>query len=75
MSLSTGSLNDQILANRQATWNGLGRFLFWGTIYALLLTLITTLHAVNGPSLGLGVISAIVIVGGFIAVVIGVSRK
>lgn len=75
MANPTGSLNDQILANRQKTWNGIGRLLFWGTIYALLLTLITTLHAVNGPSLGLGVFSAIVIIFGFIGVVLGVSRK
>lgn len=75
MASPTGSLNDQILANRQKTWEGIGRLLFWGTGYALLLTLITVLHAVNGPSFGLGVFSAIGIIGGFLAVVIGVSRK
>lgn len=75
MATPNGSLQDQILANRQKTWDGLGRLLFWGTIYALLLTLVTALHAVNGPSVGLGIFSAIVIIGGFIAVVIGVSRK
>ena len=75
--MATGdhSLQDQILANRQQTWNGIGRLLFWGTLYALLLTLVTVLHTVNGPSIGLGIFSATVIVFGFVAVVIGVSRK
>jgi Flp pilus assembly protein TadB len=75
MANPTGSLADQILANRQKTWNGLGRLLFWGTIYAVLLALITALHAVFGPSWGLGVPSAIVIVVGFIAVVAGAMRS
>ena len=65
MANPTGSFHDQILASRQKTWNGFGRLLFWGTLYALLLTLITALHAVYGPSWSLGVSSAIaIIVGG-----------
>ncbi len=75
MANQPGSLNDQILANRQQTWDGIGRLLFWGTIYALLLALVTTLHAINGPSVGLSIFSVIVIIGGFLAVVISVSRK
>jgi hypothetical protein len=75
MANPSGSLNDQLLANRQQTWNGIGRLLLWGTIYALLLALVTTLHVVNGPSLGLGIFSVLAIIGGFIAVVVAVSRK
>ena len=75
MANPSGSLNDQLLANRQQTWNGIGRLLLWGTLYALLLALVTTLHVVNGPSLGLGIFSFLAIVGGFIAVVVAVSRK
>jgi Flp pilus assembly protein TadB len=75
MANQPGSLNDQILANRQQTWNGIGRLLFWGTIYALILALITTLHVINGPSIGLSIFSVIGIIGGFIAVVVAVSRK
>lgn len=75
MASTDGSLNDQILANRQQTWNGIGRLLFWGTVYALLLTLITVLHTVNGPSLGLGIFSALAILVGFVAVVAMVGRK
>ena len=75
MANQPGSLNDQILANRQQTWNGIGRLLFWGTIYALVLALITTLHVINGPSLGLSIFSGIAIIGGFITVVAAVSRK
>ncbi len=74
MANSSGSLSDQILADRQQTWNGVGRLLFWGTIYALLLALVTTLHVVNGPSIGLGIFSFFVIVGGFITVVAAVNR-
>lgn len=74
MANPTGSLNDQILANRQKTWNGLSRLLFWGTLYAVMLTLITALHAVYGPSLALGVASAIAVVVGFGVVVAGAMR-
>jgi len=75
MASTNGSLNDQILANRQKTWNGIGRLLFWGTLYALLLALVTVLHTVNGPSIGLGIFSALGIVIGFVVVVAMVSRK
>jgi hypothetical protein len=75
MANQPGSLNDQILANRQQTWNGVGRLLLWGTIYAVLLALITALHAINGPSIGLSIFSVIGIIGGFITVVVAASRK
>jgi len=75
MANQPGSLNDQILANRQQTWNGVGRLLFWGTIYALVLALITTLHVINGPSIGLSIFSVIAIIGGFITVVVAAGRK
>lgn len=32
------SINDQILANRQETWKGFCRLLFWGTIGAAIIT-------------------------------------
>jgi hypothetical protein len=47
------SLNDEILADRQKTWHGVSRLLFWGTIEALVLTLATVLFAINGPSVGM----------------------
>ena len=56
------SLNDQILNDRRKTWHGVGRLLFWGTIEALVLTLVTVLFAVNGPSVGLGIFSAFLII-------------
>jgi len=47
------TLNDEILADRQRTWGGVSRLLFWGTIHALVLTLVTVLFAINGPSVGM----------------------
>ncbi|HVO04382.1 MAG TPA: hypothetical protein VMT54_19455 [Candidatus Cybelea sp.] len=62
------SLNDQILADRQKTWHGVARLLFWGTIEALTLTLVTVLFTVNGPSVGLFVFSfgLIIVVSGVV---------
>ena len=48
---------DELLASRRETWNSLGRLTVWGTAEALLLTLIAVLHAVQGPSWGLLVLS------------------
>lgn len=59
-----GSLNDQILANRQKTWDGVGRLLFWGTIYALVLTALTVMFTVGGASVGKIVFAIIVVVAG-----------
>ena len=47
------TLNDEILADRQQTWNGVSKLLFWGTIESLTLTLVTVLFAINGPSVGM----------------------
>jgi hypothetical protein len=47
------SLNDEILADRQKTWGGVSRLLFWGTIESLALTLVTVLFAINGPTVGM----------------------
>jgi hypothetical protein len=47
------TLNDEILADRQRTWGGVSKLLFWGTIESLTLTLVTVLFAINGPSVGM----------------------
>ncbi len=52
---------DQLLASRQEGWNGFARFLLWGTIDAAIVTLIATLHYIHGPSVGLGVFSALLL--------------
>ena len=59
-----GSLNDQILANRQKTWDGVGRLLFWGTIYALVLAALTVMFTVGGPSVGKIAFALVVIIAG-----------
>jgi hypothetical protein len=62
------SLNDEILADRQKTWNGVSKLLFWGTIESLTLTLMTVLFAINGPSVGMFVFGfgGIIIVSGIV---------
>jgi len=57
------SLNDEILADRQRTWHGVSRLLFWGTIESLMLTLLTVLFAINGPTVGMFVGGIILLVG------------
>jgi hypothetical protein len=47
------TLNDEILADRQKTWGGVSRLLFWGTIESLAITLVTVLFAINGPTFGM----------------------
>jgi hypothetical protein len=47
------TLNDEILADRQRTWGGVSKLLFWGTIESLVLTLVTVLFAINGPTFGM----------------------
>ena len=47
------TLNDEILADRQRTWGGVSKLLFWGTIESLALTLVTVLFAINGPGVGM----------------------
>lgn len=36
----SSSINDQILANRQETWKGFTRLIFWGTIGAAAVTIL-----------------------------------
>ena len=62
------SLNDEILADRQRTWAGVSKLLLWGTIESLVLTLVTVLFAINGPSFGMFVFGfgAIIIVSGIV---------
>lgn len=62
------TLNDEILADRQRTWGGVSRLLFWGTIESLMLTLVTVLFAINGPSVGMFVFGfgAIIIVSAIV---------
>ena len=47
------SLNDEILADRQKTWGGVSNLLLWGTIESLVITLVTVLFAINGPTFGM----------------------
>jgi uncharacterized membrane protein YhaH (DUF805 family) len=54
------SINDEILADRQKTWNGVGRLLFWGTVHSLVLTLIVVLFLLNGPKASIAVLSVII---------------
>ena len=62
------TLNDEILADRQRTWGGVSKLLFWGTIHALVLTLVTVLFAINGPTVGMFVFGfgAIIIVSAIV---------
>jgi hypothetical protein len=62
------TLNDEILAERQKMWGGVSKLLFWGTIESLVLTLVTVLFAINGPSLGMFVFGfgAIIIVSAIV---------
>jgi hypothetical protein len=55
------SLNDQILADRQKTWHGVGRLLFWGTIHSLVFVLIVALFAINGPTATIWAVSLIIV--------------
>ena len=47
------SLNDEILAERQKTWAGVSKLLFWGSIESLAITLVTVLFAIYGPTFGM----------------------
>jgi hypothetical protein len=62
------SLNEEILADRQRTWNGVSKLLLWGTIESLVLTLVTVLFAINGPSVGMFVFGfgAVIIVSAIV---------
>lgn len=41
----SSSINDQILADRQETWKGFCRLLFWGTIGAAVVTAVAVYFA------------------------------
>ena len=41
----SSSINDQILADRQETWKGFCRLLFWGTIGAAVVTMVAVYFA------------------------------
>ena len=62
------SLNDEILADRQKTWNGVSNLLLWGTIESLVITLVTVLFAINGPTFGMFVFGfgAVILVSAFV---------
>lgn len=52
---------DQLLASRREGWKGFSRFLFWGTIHVAIITLIATLFYIYGPSVGLTIFSALLV--------------
>jgi len=69
------SEQDQLLASRQEGWKGFARFLFWGTIHAAVVTLIAALFYINGPSLGLTIFSALLILGAIFVTAIALLRS
>lgn len=66
---------DQLLASRQEGWKGFSRFLFWGTIDVAIVTLIATLHYIHGPSVGLTVLSALLLLAGLVINLLAVLRS
>jgi hypothetical protein len=69
------SEQDQLLASRQEGWKGFARFLFWGTIHVAIITLVATLFYVNGPSIGLTIFSALLVLGGGFVTAIALLRS
>jgi hypothetical protein len=55
------SLNDQILADRQRTWHGVGRLLFWGSIHSAVFVLFVVMFAINGPTASTWAIALIIL--------------
>ncbi len=55
------SKQDQLLASRQEGWKGFSKFLFWGTIFVAVVTLIATLFYINGPSIGLTIFAVLLV--------------
>jgi hypothetical protein len=55
------SQQDQLLASRQEGWKGFSKFLFWGTIFVAVVTLIATLFYINGPSVGLTIFAVLLV--------------
>jgi hypothetical protein len=67
--------HDELLASRQEGWKGFSRFLFWGTIQAAIVTLIATLYYIYGPSVGLTIFSALLIMVGLLVTAVAVLRS
>jgi hypothetical protein len=67
--------HDQLLASRQEGWKGFSRFLFWGTIHAAIITLIATLFYIYGPSVGLTVFSALLIIVAIFVTAVALLRS
>lgn len=69
------SEQDQLLASRQEGWKGFSRFLFWGTIHVAVITLIATLFYINGPSIGLTIVSTLLVLGSVFVTAIAILRS
>jgi hypothetical protein len=67
--------HDELLASRQEGWKGFSRFLFWGTIQVGIVTLIATLFYIYGPSVGLTIFSALLIMVGLLVTAVAVLRS
>jgi len=66
---------DQLLASRQEGWKGFSRFLLWGTIHAAIITLIAALFYINGPSVGLTIFAALLVIGAIFVTAISLLRS
>jgi len=69
------SKQDQLLASRQEGWKGFSRFLLWGTINVAIITLIATLFYINGPSVGLTIFAALLVIGAIFVTAISLLRS
>jgi hypothetical protein len=69
------SEQDQLLASRQEGWKGFSRFLLWGTIHAAVITLIAALFYIYGPSVGLTIFSALLVIGSIFVTAIALLRS
>ena len=69
------SEQDQLLASRQEGWKGFSRFLLWGAIHVGIMTLIATLFYIYGPSIGLTIFSALLVLVAIFITGIAVLRR
>ncbi|MEZ5829755.1 MAG: hypothetical protein R3D05_01080 [Dongiaceae bacterium] len=69
------SQQDQLLASRQEGWRGFSRFLFWGTIHVAVFTLIATLFFINGPSVGLTIFAALLVLANIFITTVALLRS
>jgi len=69
------SEQDQLLASRQEGWRGFSRFLFWATIHVAIITLIATLFYIHGPSVGLTIFSALLVIAAVFVTAIALLRS